>query len=107
MERPPAASELRVIRSLPSQPTTMIGRAADEARIIDLLTRGDVRLVTLTGTSGDGKTRLALAATARLSCTFPSVVFVDLYAVRDSAIVASTISEDLTLVTIYLGDCDC
>jgi predicted ATPase len=46
-----------------------VGRAADLARCADLLRQG--RLLTLTGTGGAGKTRLALRLAAMLAPRFP------------------------------------
>ena len=51
--------------NLPLQPTPFLGREDQVARIVDLLGRDDVRLLTITGPGGVGKTRLALAGRRR------------------------------------------
>ena len=53
-------------RPLPVETTTLIGRERAIDELVDLLARPEVRLVTLTGPGGIGKTRLAMAAGARL-----------------------------------------
>lgn len=66
-----------VPNNLPTQLTTFIGRTAELADIARLV--GGHRLVTLTGSGGCGKTRLAVQAAAELSVLFPDGVwFVDL-----------------------------
>jgi len=52
--------------NLPSQPTAFLGREHDFTRLRTLLLREEVRLVTLTGPAGVGKTRLALQLGAEL-----------------------------------------
>src|SRR5690349_22584036 len=47
---------------LPTPTSALVGRAADLAFLISLITDSDIRLITLTGPGGTGKTRLALAA---------------------------------------------
>ncbi|HLZ61024.1 MAG TPA: adenylate/guanylate cyclase domain-containing protein, partial [Ktedonosporobacter sp.] len=60
---------------LPLQPTAFIGREQEIARLRDLLLREEVRLLTLTGPAGVGKTRLGLRVGAELSEQFPDGVF--------------------------------
>jgi predicted ATPase/class 3 adenylate cyclase len=82
---PPRTLEARP-NNLPAQLTRFIGRADEIARISELL--GGNRLVTLTGTGGTGKTRVALEVAAR---TLPrygdGVFFVDLSSVADAELV--------------------
>ena len=80
-------------------PTPLVGREAELASIADWLLAEDVRLITLVGPGGVGKTRLALEAAARLSAHFPDgVVLVDLAPVRDLALVIPAIARALDLV---------
>lgn len=78
--------------NLPLQSTPFIGHVKDIARLTALLQRDDVRVVTITGPGGVGKTRTAMQVAAYLLDAFPDGVwFVDLSALVDPALVPSAI----------------
>ncbi len=84
--------------NLPVQLTSLIGRKQEIATIQQLLQREDVRLLTLTGTGGTGKTRLALQVAAELSDLFlDGVYFVNLAPISNPALVVSTIAQTLNI----------
>jgi predicted ATPase len=69
-------------RPLPVGTTSLIGRDHDVEEVAGLVGRPEVRLVTLTGPGGVGKTRLAVATAERLRDRFPArTAFVPLAAV--------------------------
>jgi len=79
---------------LPSLLTPLIGREADLRVLNRWLADPAVRIVTLVGPGGVGKTRLALEVAHRAAATGTvRVVFVGLASLRDSAFVASTLAE--------------
>jgi predicted ATPase/DNA-binding XRE family transcriptional regulator len=84
--------------NLPSPLTPLIGRAADVAAVSDLLGQADVRLVTLTGIGGVGKTRLAVQVASNLLSGFPDGVwFVGLAAHPDPGSVVAAIAQTFHL----------
>jgi NB-ARC domain len=83
---------------LPVPLTPLVGREREIAAISVLLSRPEVRLVSLTGTGGVGKTRLALKVVAA-SCDFADgICFVALAALTDPGLVASTIAQTLSVL---------
>src|SRR5829696_9137491 len=82
--------------ALPRPPTRLIGRESELAAVCALLAQEHVRLVTLTGPGGTGKTRLALAVAADATVCYPDgIVFVDLSALTDPARVLPTMASVL------------
>jgi predicted ATPase/class 3 adenylate cyclase len=84
--------------NLPIQPTPLIGRRRELAELTVLLRTEAVRLVTLTGPGGTGKTRLALQAAANLVDDFEDgVFFVELAAIAAAELVPTTLAQTLGL----------
>jgi predicted ATPase len=82
--------------NLPIPATPFLGREAELAEVVELVTSGDLRLLTLTGPGGTGKTRLALQAAAEASESFPDGVYwVPLASLRDPALVLATAGQIL------------
>jgi len=90
------AAPPRPAPELPAAPTPLVGRRLELAAASALFRGPDVRLLTLTGPGGIGKTRLALALAAELSDGFPGGVwFVDLAPVFEPELVAATVAHTL------------
>ncbi len=84
--------------NLPAQPNQIIGREQDLAAARLRLLRADVRLLTLTGPPGVGKTRLAVDLAASVLSDFDDGVrFVDLSPIADARLVIDAISRQLGL----------
>jgi len=93
---PPLNTLDRRPHNLPSQPTALIGREWEITNICNLLCRDDIRLVTITGPGGAGKTRLALHAAAELLDRFSDgVYYVALAPISDPSLVAPAIAQAL------------
>lgn len=85
--------------SLPSLVTRFVGRHDEIAAIVTLLAEDDVRLVTLVGPGGVGKTRLALAIASRPEYA-GRVRFVSLTAITDPALIPQAIMRALGLEAV-------
>ena len=97
-EFPPLRSFNTIPNNLPAQPTTLIGREAELNEIVKRLNSEGVRLLTLTGPGGIGKTRIAIQAAAELIDRFEDgVYFVDLAPIRDPESVLAAIAQTLGL----------
>jgi len=84
--------------NLPIQFTPLIGREQEVAAVQNFVHRENVRLVTLTGPGGTGKTRMGLQVAAELSDLFPDgVYFVNLAPISDPEFVIPTIAQALGL----------
>jgi predicted ATPase/class 3 adenylate cyclase len=82
--------------NLPVQLTSFVGRQREVAAIRELLARPEVRLLTLSGPGGTGKTRLAVQVAAELTEAFPAGVrFVGLAPVTDHELVLPSIAQAL------------
>ena len=84
------------LTNLPVQPNPLIGRASQVAEIKQRLVRDHVRLLTLAGPPGIGKTRLAIQVAAELLGEFQDgVFFVGLAPISEPTLVATTIVQAL------------
>jgi predicted ATPase len=93
-EFPPLNSLYRT--NLPTPATPFLGRDEELAAVTALLARPDVRVLTLTGPGGTGKTRLALQAAAETAEAFPDgITWIALSPLRDPALVPATTAKAL------------
>ncbi len=90
---PPLRSLDHRPNNLPTQVTGFIGRERELTTARERLLRPDVRLLTLTGPGGTGKTRLALQLAADVLDDFPDgACFVPLASLSDPALVLATVT---------------
>jgi predicted ATPase len=81
-------------RSLPAGTTSLVGREQDIEEVVGVVELPDVRLVTLTGPGGVGKTRLAVAVAERLRNRFGArTVFVSLETIEQPELVLAAIGR--------------
>jgi excisionase family DNA binding protein len=103
LEPPPSLPMLRLVASAPGpaftlpQPLTpFLGRDREVAAVVAVLNRPELRLLTLTGPGGVGKTRLALRVAEALAARFgDGVAFVPLASVADASLIPSTVAQAL------------
>ncbi|MCC6792047.1 MAG: AAA family ATPase, partial [Thermomicrobiales bacterium] len=88
--------DVRVVPpALPRPLTSFVGRRDELDTLCAMLDRSDIRLVTLTGPGGAGKTRLAIRAAETFAARDLFVAFVPLAAISDPALVVPTIAASL------------
>ena len=93
-----ASSPYTLLNNVSALKTRLVGREWALERLQDLLMRDDVRFVTLIGTGGCGKTRLALQLANNLLDTFShGVWFVPLAAISDPALIPMSILNTLNI----------
>ena len=100
MAHRPDSGAMRAAGALPEPATPLVGRDQEAEAISDLVVREGVRLVTLTGPGGVGKSRLAVEAARRLASGFrEGARFVDLSTVPSADLTAAAIAAGLGLST--------
>ena len=94
----PSAKIARKRHDLPVPRTSLIGREQEVAEVAELLLRKDVRLLSLTGPGGAGKTRLAVAVAGAMADRFPAgVQFVNLASITQPDLVIIALADALEI----------
>lgn len=113
---PPIRTPAARPTNLTAPPTPLIGRRHEIESARNMIARQGVRLLTLTGPGGAGKTRLAMAIAAEIADSFGDGVFVvALDGIQDPAFVPAAVARALgvreaqgrtfdEVLTEYLGD---
>lgn len=91
----------RKLIDLPTPRTSLIGRETEVAEAVQFLSQPDVRLLTLTGAGGAGKTRLAIAVASTIAGKFTAgVQFVGLASITNAGLVATALAKSLNIQQI-------
>ncbi|HEX5968141.1 MAG TPA: adenylate/guanylate cyclase domain-containing protein, partial [Intrasporangium sp.] len=94
----PSLRSLGASSTLPVPTTPLVGREPAVSALSRLIHPPDVRLATLTGPGGSGKTRLAIEVASKIAATFPDgVFFVPLAAVASADVMWTSIADVLAL----------
>jgi predicted ATPase len=94
-EGPPRPS---TIPPLPRPATRLIGRDTDIRQVLDLLGDPNVRMVTIVGPGGMGKSRLALAVAEAARDRYPDgIVYIELASLTEPSLVLPTIAKSLDI----------
>ncbi len=98
-ELPSSSAEAETLTNLPAPLNPLIGRMREVAELTDYLVRPDIRLVTLVGPPGVGKTRLSIHLGEQVRGHFrDGIWFVDLAPLTDAALVLPAIAAVLTVM---------
>lgn len=93
-----ASKDSHIASKIPTPLTRLIGRRAEMSAIKDCVRRTDVRLVTLSGPGGVGKTRLAVQVAQELKSDFKDgVFFISLAPLGEPNLIAAAISQTIGL----------
>jgi len=91
-----AEADARALSGWPSPPNRLVGREKDLEALHAFVLSGNIRLVTVTGPPGVGKTRCAIELAATIASEFDDgAVFVDLAPIHDAGLVADAIARTL------------